>query len=172
MHAHLHNHRLPHTNTHTHRERNTHSNVHVRHPYFLLSQLRQIRLHPASSRPPAFPKSLSIPKLLVKRTKLENKTVWLTNKITCCLHLAVAIKALMTSEDGLLMWCLKAYQRFHNKIVPHAPLWQHWQPHRLSFFGPLCCLFYFVVSTSGIRYIEIFIIKPVATDTVIQVTLH
>lgn len=49
------------------------------------------------------------------------------------MHLAVAIKVLMTSEDGLLMWCLKAYQRFHNKItraivaalpaVPFVILW-------------------------------------------------
>lgn len=62
-------------------------------------------------------KSLSIPKLLVKRTKLENKTVQLTDKITCCLHLAVAIKALMTSEDGLLMWCLKAFSQL---CTPHA----------------------------------------------------
>lgn len=98
--------------------------------------------------------------------------MWLTNKITCCLHLVVAIKALMTSADGLLMWCLKAYQRFHNKIAPRVPLWQHCQPHCLSFFGPLCCLLYSVVSTSGTCYIEIFIIKTVATDTAIKVTLH
>lgn len=116
-------------------------------------------------------KSLYIPKLLVKRTKLENKTVRLTNKITCCLHLAVAIKALMTSEDGLLMWCLKAYQRFHNKIAPHVPLWQRCQLHSLSFFGPLCCLLYSVMCTPGICYIEIFIIKTVAEDAAMQVTL-
>lgn len=111
------------------------------------------------------PKSLSIPELLVKRTELENKTARLTNTITCCLHLAVAIKALMTSEDGLLMWCLKAYQRFHNKIGPHVPLWQRCQPHCLSLFGPLCCLLDSVTSTSGICYIEIFIIITLATVT-------
>ena len=91
------------------------------------------------------PKSLSIPKLLVKRTKLENKTVRLTNKITCCLHLVVAIKALMTSEDGLLMWCLKAYQRFHNKIAPHVPLWQRCQRAQPVILWPLrACLLYSV----------------------------
>lgn len=89
-------------------------------------------------------KSLSSPKLLVKRTKLENKTVQLTNKITCCLHLVEAIKALMTSKDGLLMWCLKAYQHFRNKIAPHVPLWQHSSHtacHSLVF---LCCPLYSV----------------------------
>ena len=102
-------------------------------------------------------KSLSIPKLLVKRTKLENTTVQLTNKITCCLHLAVAIKALMTSEDGLLMWCLKAYQHFHNKIAPHVPMWQHC----LSFLGSLWSLIYSVVSVSAMFYTGIFIVNNV-----------
>lgn len=92
----------------------------------------------------------------------------LTNKITCCLHLAVAIKALMTSEDGLLMWCLKAYQRFHNKIAPHVTLWRRCQA------APPVILWAFVlsvVSTSRICYIEIFVIKTVATDAAVQVTL-
>lgn len=44
-------------------------------------------------------KSALNPKLLVKGIKLEGKTQRLTNQITCCLHLATAIKALMTEED-------------------------------------------------------------------------
>ncbi|TNN83817.1 hypothetical protein EYF80_005993 [Liparis tanakae] len=48
---------------------------------------------------PALPNPF--PRSLVKRTKLENNTVQLTNTITCRLHLAVAIKAPPRSEDGV-----------------------------------------------------------------------
>lgn len=78
-----------------------------------------------------------------QRTKLENKTVQVTNKITCCLHLAGAIKAPTTSEDGLLMRRLKARRR---KKAPRRSL-------------ALC----FLLSVGfGICYDEIFIIKTVA----------
>lgn len=113
------------------------------------------------------PKSLSVPKLLVKRTKLENKTELLTNKITCCLHLVVAIKAPMTSEDGLLMWCLTAYQRFHNKCLCGSALPAPLPVILWPFVLPVVCCH----RRFGICYIEIFIIKAAASDTAVKPTL-
>lgn len=154
--------------THTH-TKSPHTEIHTRvHPYSPSLQLRQNLLHPTSRLLPS--NSCLALNCLSKRTNLENKTVQLTNKITCCLHLAVAIKALMTSGDGLLMWCLKAYQRIHNKIAPHKPLWLLCQPHRLSVSGSLCCLLCSAARKPLIRRIEMFIVRTVETNAALQVT--
>lgn len=51
------------------------------------------------------------PKLLVKGIKLESKAEGLTNQIACCLHLAVAIKALVTEDEAVLMWPISMFTR-------------------------------------------------------------
>lgn len=116
--------------------------------------------------PPTLPRSLFISKLLVKRTKLENKTELLTNKITCCLHLVVAIKAPMTSEDGLLMWCLTAYQRFHNKCLCGSALPAPLPVILWPFVPPVVCCH----RRFGICCIETFIIKAAASNTAVKPT--
>lgn len=58
---------------------------------------------PLPPNPPPKKIPSSFPNCLSKGTKLENETEPLTNKITRCLHLVAAIKALMTSEDAILM---------------------------------------------------------------------
>lgn len=81
--------------------------------------------------------SSSFPNCLSKGTKLENETEPLTNKITRCLHLVAAIKALMTSEDGILMRRRRC----------------------LSFFGPSCRLLSSVTDGFGMCYVETSVIK-------------
>lgn len=79
----------------------------------------------------------SFPNCLSKGTKLENETEPLTNKITRCLHLVAAIKALMTSEDAILMHRCRC----------------------LSFFGPSCRLLSSVTGGFGMCYVETSVIK-------------
>lgn len=93
---------------------------------------RTLSLSPKSDSTPLVYSSLLFQirlysQIACQKDEIRNKMPELTNKITCCLHLAVAIKALMTGEDGLLMWSLKAYQHFHKEISPAAVLWQHSQ---------------------------------------------
>lgn len=56
-------------------------------------------------------KSVLNPKLLVKGIKLESKAEGLTNQIACGLHLAVAIKALVTEDEAVLMWPISMFTR-------------------------------------------------------------
>lgn len=91
----------------------------------------------------------SFPNCLSKGTKLENETEPLTNKITRCLHLVAAIKALMTSEDAILM---------HRRRC-------------LSFFGPLCRLLSSVTVGFGMCHVETSVIKSASqSDAVVSVT--
>lgn len=96
-------------------------------------------LSPPEKIPSSFQNCLS------KGTKLENETEPLTNKITRCLHLVAAIKALMTSEDAILM---------HRRRC-------------LSFFGPSCRLLSSVTDGFGMCYAETSVIKSASQSVAV-----
>lgn len=117
----------------------------VRRQHLTHLPLPQIRKKRKKKIPSSFPNCLS------KGTKLENETEPLTNKITRCLHLVAAIKALMTSEDAILM---------HRR-----------RRRRLSFFGPLCRLLSSVTDGFGMCHVETSVIKSASqSDAVVSAT--